>query len=873
MKKNIISKLLCYSLFVAFGVGGIAIHASQAYGADIEATGRFDNTQVEEESLSNDDEEETAALSHVITETAGLNAAIDDTSSFSTETAVSAGDVEFAADRVTAETNDVSLGESDEGDIPSVDDENEPEEAGGISQDGTAETTSETSADADSGEDKNDEDSADGKEKVFACGDNAYCKISPDHTIATFYGEGATYNYGRLTGYAHDYMSSFYYGEWEEWDAVTPWDEWNDTITKVIIEDGITEIGTHCCCFPNLSVIEWGNTVRELQPYAFYSESMYSVVFPDSLQVLHANSFITSCSEITFGKEIREINPYAFVPEASYLGVNDVKSNIPGAISCNINAFYATGTCENYTAVDGVLYSKDLSTLVLVPPLHAAEDNRFVTAPWITSVANSAFLRTTYSEYVFTENVDEIDAGVFQHIGADIARLVIYGEPSEYPCPYHEGGNVASYGYDQQITYRIKELWMSWETPDGFTMEVSGPPDNGVLTVSGKGAMTANLWYWKDYGRLGVSTVVLKKGVTGINRGLEVFTDGIDSLWNMLILERADGSVIKIYLGDVVWEDFERKVAQVPIEYNGILLDENDYKITNSTFYGSWWEESNTTISFKGSYAKLGEITLPWPSKGSGIGDPIYKFSLSADAFYYDGTVKMPSVSVSDGFNMLREGIDYRVVYHGKPILPGQYRIEIFGLGKTESMYDVVTFRILPRDINTINCYLPVSEMTYTGEYMYPVPYIEGLNRDTDYTVNYSENCRPGEGHVIIKGIGNYTGTRVLPFSIKEEKTAPQKEETQGKTGKDKPTEKKAEKAAAELDETAEEIKPSVDETAEEIKPLVSVLAEENMASMAPAIPGVPDKGGLYWFLFVIALGGVLLFIIIAKRREQDKHS
>lgn len=62
-----------------------------------------------------------------------------------------------------------------------------------------------------------------------------------------------------------------------------------------------------------------------------------------------------------------------------------------------------------------------------------------------------------------------------------------------------------------------------------------------------------------------------------------------------------------------------------------------------------------------------------------------------------------------------------------------------------------------------------VSNLVYTGEAYTPEVFVsEDLVKDTDYTVEYQDNIDAGTAKIIIKGIGDYTGTINLTFEIKK---------------------------------------------------------------------------------------------------------
>lgn len=64
-----------------------------------------------------------------------------------------------------------------------------------------------------------------------------------------------------------------------------------------------------------------------------------------------------------------------------------------------------------------------------------------------------------------------------------------------------------------------------------------------------------------------------------------------------------------------------------------------------------------------------------------------------------------------------------------------------------------------------------VKNCTYTGEELHPKVTVKlgkkTLKKDKDYRVEYQDNCDPGDGRVIVTGMGVYTGTAEATFKIR----------------------------------------------------------------------------------------------------------
>ena len=115
----------------------------------------------------------------------------------------------------------------------------------------------------------------------------------------------------------------------------------------------------------------------------------------------------------------------------------------------------------------------------------------------------------------------------------------------------------------------------------------------------------------------------------------------------------------------------------------------------------------------------------------------------------------------------------------GIPTLPGSYvaTISAAGLYHDDDQGEPITvkFDILPKDISTaidVDVDIKYFDDTYTGSAIEPeVSVYDGQTRlikGVDYTLTYTNNIAAGNytAAVNVNGIGNYTGTKVLNFSI-----------------------------------------------------------------------------------------------------------
>ena len=167
-----------------------------------------------------------------------------------------------------------------------------------------------------------------------SCGDNLTWKLSEDFVL-TISGTGAM----------NDYVFS---------SNKAPWHDFTRPIKQIIIENGITRIGN--CAFQGCgsltsTTLDIPNSVISIGEQAFYGCNLTAITLPNSVTHIEAKAFY-GCSSLK-------------------------KINIPGnTINIGEQAFYLCSNMEeikvelenmNYKDLDGVLYSKDGSTLLQFP--------------------------------------------------------------------------------------------------------------------------------------------------------------------------------------------------------------------------------------------------------------------------------------------------------------------------------------------------------------------------------------------------------------------------------------------------------------------------------------------------------------------------
>lgn len=136
--------------------------------------------------------------------------------------------------------------------------------------------------------------------------------------------------------------------------------------------------------------------------------------------------------------------------------------------------------------------------------------------------------------------------------------------------------------------------------------------------------------------------------------------------------------------------------------------------------------------------------------------------------FVYDGTAKVPNVTVKDGTKTLLN-TDYTIVIDNATEV-GTYNVVITGVGNYQDTASR-QFSIVAKDANT----------KFTVELGYATTIFDGSNKtptvtvkegsttlavNTDYTVSFSNNRNVGTATVTVTGKGHYAGTKTATFAI-----------------------------------------------------------------------------------------------------------
>ena len=186
------------------------------------------------------------------------------------------------------------------------------------------------------------------------------------------------------------------------------------------------------------------------------------------------------------------------------------------------------------------------------------------------------------------------------------------------------------------------------------------------------------------------------------------------------------------------------------------------------------------TVSYSDN-VNAGTATVTVTGKGNYTGSASRSFAISkvsASGFTidpiasqtYTGSAITPSVTATWNGKTLTSGTDYSVSYSYNTSA-GTATATISGTGNFNGSKSV-NFTIAPKDISSGMTFSGLTDRTYSGSSQTQTVKVtwgtRTLSSGTDYSVSYSDNINAGTAKVTVKGRGNYTGSKVLEFTISQ---------------------------------------------------------------------------------------------------------
>ena len=152
-----------------------------------------------------------------------------------------------------------------------------------------ATTTSESETPSDAGPTSNEADADD------ESAGNAVAQAESEPVTSGTCGFGVQWSYangtltissdGSLNGQMYDYLNS---------TRLSPWHELNDSITSIVVEEGVTRIGDYAFYACSATSVTLPSSLREIGSSAFYRCSVRSLEIPEGVTTIEADAFDSS---------------------------------------------------------------------------------------------------------------------------------------------------------------------------------------------------------------------------------------------------------------------------------------------------------------------------------------------------------------------------------------------------------------------------------------------------------------------------------------------------------------------------------------------------------------------------------------------------
>ena len=323
-------------------------------------------------------------------------------------------------------------------------------------------------------------------------------------------------------------------------------------------------------------------------------------------------------------------------------------------------------------------------------------------------------------------------------------------------CSVHMVGNVKELSLSNDtLTVPVGQLFdiSCRAVPENITDNLDWEYTGNLLTEVARGGEGNNIWLRLIAERPGTCTITAKA-----SNGMEKSC--------LLTVQAEDISNVNMSPEYTrVLYDGQAKTPKIYADYNGHIMTEGvDFSVSyrNNTNVGVA-EAIVTGTGDKFTGQRIIKFLIYDISGCSMMLDP--------DFFIYDGTAKRPNITVIDDRNTLSEGVHYTVTYENN-VNPGTARAVVSGInGYTGTK--TLNFTISREDrVDLSNCdvTLDPTQFTYDGGEKRPtITAFNGHNkliRDQDFLVTYYDNINVGTARAVLTGIGSYTGTRELAFTI-----------------------------------------------------------------------------------------------------------
>ena len=217
----------------------------------------------------------------------------------------------------------------------------------------------------------------------------------------------------------------------------------------------------------------------------------------------------------------------------------------------------------------------------------------------------------------------------------------------------------------------------------------------------------------------------------------------------------------KVFTGNAITQDIE-------VELDGQKLSQGtDYtvKYENNVHVGT----AVITITGAGNYTD--SVKKSFVISKADISNTAVINGIESEVIYKGTAFKFDNVTITWGTNVLKEGRDYTITYQNNSGITmtrtskASVTVKFMGdyKGSITKQFRIKAFDISKATVSAI------ADKTYTGSAIKPAVTVKigrTVINPKEYTVEYSNNVKPGVASVTITGLNNFYGTKKVTFNI-----------------------------------------------------------------------------------------------------------
>lgn len=334
------------------------------------------------------------------------------------------------------------------------------------------------------------------------------------------------------------------------------------------------------------------------------------------------------------------------------------------------------------------------------------------------------------------------------------------------------GKNGYTFVKSQTFTILPKSLTDGMLTSSATNFIYNGNVQKPTLTITDKNASDVSIITSNDY-------VITNEGGADVGtyhvvvNGQNNYTGSIDKTFTISQLSLSTATITLATLSSYVYDGGAKTPAVQLVKVGELVVPATAYDVEYSSNVnvgtatvtvaaktGTNFKDGNTT-TFNIEQKEVNSNMIALGGTG---------FNTTTNSFTYDGSLHIPTVSVTDGTTPMVLDTDYTLTNAGGTDVGNNYSVTIEGKGNYKGsatkQYSIVTATTAVFTVGAI------ADQTYTGYALTPKPEVTDgdkvLVENTDYTLSYTNNVYAGTNtaSVTVTGKGNYSGTKTQNFTI-----------------------------------------------------------------------------------------------------------